>query len=97
MSGAHAVELADTHTEAQTLRHQVLDLAACGKRMGLAVIQHTGEHLPAKFDRMAVAPLDEGVFTFALDTLEESVHGAPMQKPALLECGLQQAKISQSG
>lgn len=80
VSGAHAVQLADAHRDPEALSHQTLDLATGGRHMVLAVIQHTGKHLPAKFDRVAVAPLDEGMFTFALDTLEEPVHGAPMHR-----------------
>jgi hypothetical protein len=80
VSGAHTVQLADTHRETEALSHEALDLAACDRRVVLAVIQHTGKHLPAEFDRVTVAPLDEGVFAFTLHTLEEPVHGAPMHR-----------------
>ncbi len=80
VGGAHAVELADTHRETEALSHQALDLAACGRHVVQAVVQHTGEHLSPKLRGMAVAPLNEGVFAFALDTLEEPVHGTPMHR-----------------
>jgi hypothetical protein len=47
VSGAHAIELADTHRDPELLRNAALDLAACGRRAALAVIQHKGEHLTA--------------------------------------------------
>lgn len=47
VGGAHAVQLANAHGEIETLSHQTLDLAACDRRVVLAVIQQKGEHLPA--------------------------------------------------
>ena len=58
MSSAHAVELADTHLDLESLRHEALDLAAGGIPVVLAVIQHKGEDLPAQFDRVSVPSLN---------------------------------------
>lgn len=49
VSSTHAVELADTHREAEVLSHTVLDLATGGRRVVPAVIQHKGEHLFRSF------------------------------------------------
>ena len=80
VSSTHTIELADTHRDPETLRNAALDLAAGGKHMVLAVIQHEGEYLSSKLRRVAVAPLNEGVLAFTLDTLEESIHGGTMQQ-----------------
>jgi len=80
VSGAHAVELADTHRETEALRNAALDLATCGRRVILTVIQQKGEDLPAQFNRVAVALLDEGVLAFVLDTLEEPIYGSTMHR-----------------
>ena len=80
VSGTYAVELADTHTETEALSHEVLDLAAGGRRVGPAVIQQKGEDLPAQNGRVAVALLDTGVLAFALDALEQPIHGCPMHR-----------------
>lgn len=87
MSGAHAIELADTHRKTETFCHQMLDLAAGGRYVVLAVIQHKGEHLPTQLDRVAVAPLDTCLFAFALYTLEQPIHGRMMYRDgAALPC-----------
>lgn len=80
MSSAHAVELANTHTETEALRHQALDLAACGRRVVLVVIQHKGEHLSPKLRGVAVAPLDECLLAFTLDALEQPIRGGTMHR-----------------
>jgi hypothetical protein len=78
VSGAHAVELADTHHDPESLSHEALDLATCGRRVVLAVFQHKGEHLFPKFRGVTVAPLDECVLTFLLNTLEQPIHSRAM-------------------
>jgi hypothetical protein len=80
VGGTHTVELADTHRVPTTLDHQTLDLAAGGRRVGLAILQHTGEHLSPKLRGMAVAPLDECLLAFTLDALEQPIHSAPMHR-----------------
>jgi hypothetical protein len=80
VGSAHAVELADTHRDPEALSHQALDLATCGRRVVLTAIQHTGEHLSPKLRGVAVAPLDERVLAFTLDTLEESIHRRAMHR-----------------
>ncbi len=67
MNGTHTVELTDTHREAEALSHKALDLAAGGRCVVLAVIEHKSEHLPAQFNRVAVASVDQCLFTFTLD------------------------------
>jgi hypothetical protein len=66
MSSSHPVQLADTHGETESLRHEALDLAACDIRLALAVIQQKGEHLPAQLDGVSVSSLDQGTLAFAL-------------------------------
>ncbi len=66
MSSAHAIQLANTHPETNVFGHQALDLAARGRRVVLAVIQHPREDVPAQFDRVAVPPIVEGVLSFTL-------------------------------
>ena len=80
VSGTYAVELADTYRDPEALSHEVLDLAAGSRRVGPAVIQQKGEDLPAQNGRVAVAPFDVGVLAFALDALEQPIHGCPMQR-----------------
>ena len=58
MGGAHAVQLANTDRKTKALRNLPLDLAAGGRRVVLAVIQHTGEHLSSKLRGVAVSPLE---------------------------------------
>ena len=38
VSGAHVVQLADTHRETEALRNAGLDLTACGRRVVLAIL-----------------------------------------------------------
>src|SRR6266849_3404697 len=80
VSSAHAVELADTHRDPEALRHEALDLAACGRRVVLVVIQHTGEHLSPKLRGVAVAPLGECQLAFTLDAPQQPIHSAPMHR-----------------
>ncbi len=80
VSGAHAVELADTHRDPESLSHEALDLATCGRRVVLAVLQHKGEHLFPKLRGVTVAPLDECVLAFTLDALEQPIHGRAMHR-----------------
>jgi len=80
MSGSHTVELADTHRETEVLRHQALDLAAGGRRVALAVIQHKAEHLSLKLRGVAVAPLGQCYLPVTLDALKEPVHGRAMHR-----------------
>jgi hypothetical protein len=68
VGSTHTVELADTHRDPEAFSHEVLDLAAGGRRVALAVIQHQGEHFPAQFDRVTMSPLDQSVLAFTLDS-----------------------------
>jgi hypothetical protein len=91
VGGANAVELADTHPETKALSHQTLNLAACGRCVVLAILQHIGEHLTPKLRGMAMAPLNEGVHAFTLDALEQPIHGGTMHRdraaPSCFSCG----------
>jgi hypothetical protein len=49
VGGAHAGELTHTNREAEALSHEALDLAACGRRVVLAILQQKGEHSPRSF------------------------------------------------
>ena len=80
VSGAHAVQLADTYTETEALSYHTLDFAACGRRVALAVIQHKGEHLSTEFDRVAVAPIIESTLSFVLYPLEKPVDRRAMHR-----------------
>lgn len=80
VGSTHTVELADTHRDPEAFSHEVLDLAAGGIRVALAVIQHQGEHFPTQFDRVTMAPLDQSVLAFTLDSLEQPICSGTMHR-----------------
>ena len=57
VSGTDTVELTDTHREIESFGDEVLEFRTGNRRVALAVVQQTGEHLSTQFDRMTVAPL----------------------------------------
>ncbi len=56
--------------------------------MALAIVQHPGENLPAELDWVSVSPLSQRLLPFALDTLEQPIHGCAMQRDRTEPSGL---------
>lgn len=75
MSSMNSVELTDTHREIEPFGDQVLEFRIGSRCMALAILQDPNEHLSAQFGRVAMAPLDECLLAFTLDTLEQPIHG----------------------
>jgi hypothetical protein len=47
--------------------------------MALAIVQHPDENLPAELGWVSMSLLSQHLLTFALDTLEQPIHGCAMQ------------------
>ena len=81
-AGTDTVELADAGGGTEALNNGTLDLSTRNTRAGLAVLHQVGEHLPAQFNRMAVALLCKYLLAFTLDALEQPIHGGTMHRNA---------------
>jgi len=78
VSGTDTVQLTDTHGEAEAFGYEALEFRTGSRSVALAILQNPGENVPTQLCGMAMSPLNECLFTFALDTLEQPIDGRAM-------------------
>jgi len=75
---ADPVELTDTYRQSKTLLESALHRWAIDTRVGLAALNHKGEHFSTQFDRMPMPSIGQSSFSFALHTLEQAIDRCAM-------------------